>query len=133
MRASNAKKLKPTEYYGFKLDKKGRFNGKDLGYWHAKADELVMQCLVSAMNVDTRSLPGMLAHEQLRSLAMGVNPLLFEKVIMDIKIWKENFAVALSSMLAVPGSLYCAKHQPKATKRKRRKKVAKENRVDPLD
>lgn len=132
MPVASKAKGKPAEYYGFKLDKKGRFNGKDLGHWHAKAEELVMQCLVSAMNVDTRSLPGMLAHEQLRSLAMGVNPLLFEKVIMDIKIWKTNMQDALCAMLAMPGSSYCAKHAPKVAKR-RRKKAAKENRVDPLD
>jgi hypothetical protein len=34
-------------------------------------------------------------------------------------------------MMAEPGSLYCAKHQSK-TRRKRRK-PAKVNRVDPLD
>jgi hypothetical protein len=123
---------RPKTFMGFTLDKRGNFNGKPLSYWEDKADELLMQCLVSAMNVDTRSLVGAIAHERLKHLAMGINPNMFAKVLMEIEVMKANMGRALASMIAEPGSRYCKKHMPKAEKR-RRKKKAKENRVDPLD
>lgn len=124
---------KSRTYMGFQLDKKGNFNGKPLEHWVAKADELVMQCLVSAMNVDTRGIVGAIAHERIRHLAKGVNPVMFEKVIMDIEVMKANMGRILAAItMTEPGRHYCAKHAPKPAKRRRRK-VQKENRVDPLD
>jgi hypothetical protein len=122
---------KTQTYYGFKLDSKGRFNGKPLEHWINQADKLLMQCLISAANVDTRSLVGRIVSDRIVMLAQAINPALYRETQEEIRRMQANMHLLVASMMAEPGSLYCAKHQSK-TRRKRRK-PAKVNRVDPLD
>lgn len=135
----------PNTYMGFTLDKRGRFNGKPLEYWHAKSDELLMQCLISAMNVDTRSLPGAIVHERIKSLAQAINPEVFKRVWSEIMSMKAAIPLMVAAILGNDDpKMMCPKHARDyaraakknardAAKRKRRKKPKKENRVDPLD
>jgi len=126
---------KDKTYYGFKLDSKGRFNGKPLEHWRKQADKLLMQCLIMAANVDVRSLPGRIVSDRIIMLAQAIDPDGYKEVFAEIRQAQENLPKLLAAMLAEPGSLYCKKHMPKAEKarRRRRKKSSKENRVDPLD
>jgi hypothetical protein len=123
---------KPQTYYGFKLDSKGRFNGKPLEHWNKQADKLLMQCLISASNVDTRSLVGRIVSDRIILLAQAIDPDGYRETLQEIRRMQANMHLLVASMMAEPRSLYCKKHQPKPTKRKRSKKK-KDNRVDPLD
>lgn len=125
-----AKEVK--NYYGFKLDSRGRFNGKQLEHWIKQADKLLMQCLIMAANVDVRSLPGRIVSDRIMMLAQAIDPDGFKEVLAEIRRAQENLPKLIAAIMAEPGSMYCAKHQPKKTNRKRRK-ANKENRVDPLD
>jgi len=92
-----AKKTKMVN--GFPVDSKGHFNGKPMAHWDAKADELMIRCLLDAANLDTRSIIGAKAAERIINLAMAINPVLVRKLISDREIWQHNAGAALSSMI----------------------------------
>ena len=93
---------KPKTFMGFKLDRKGNYNGKPLAHWIAMADELVMYAIVRGINPDRLSIVHTMATERLTHLAMAINPELYRKIVDERDRCREAIPAILASMLADP-------------------------------
>ena len=106
MKARKSVKLKLKTFHGFKLDRRGNFNGKPIDYWQTEADKLVMYGLVTLYKRfdggPLSSLPGKLAFERLQKLATDVDPVLFARTCMEFDRMRENAMKMLGGVLAGP-------------------------------
>jgi len=124
---------KPKTFMGFTLDKHGKFNGKPLQHWLDMAEELVMTTIIRGINPSEHNFVHTIAAERLRGLGMAINPSLLYKLMEERDRCREAIPRIIGEMLGwKSGQQFCAKHAPKKSAKRRRKK-AKENRVDPLD
>jgi hypothetical protein len=65
--------------------------------WQTEADLLVMQQLIRAAEVDTRSAIGKLAHQRLMEIAEDENPILFKEVLTERKQMRNSFTRLLAA------------------------------------
>jgi hypothetical protein len=89
--------------HGWSKNKKF-FNGKPIEHWQKQADKLVIECLVRASNVDTRSIVGEMAHERLLALALAISPELLQEVLGDRARCQAGLALAMDAMLGNPST-----------------------------
>lgn len=89
-------------FHGFKLDRKGNFNGKPLAHWKAMADELVMYAIVRGINPDKLSLVQTMAAERLVHLAKAIDPDLYQRVTDERDNCRAAIPMLLTNMLADP-------------------------------
>lgn len=96
-----SKKRKPAEpaMPGFPVDGKGHYNGKPMSHWDAKADELMIRCLLDVADLDTGSIIGAKAAQRIMNLALAISPALVHKMTSDREDWRRNAGAALSSMI----------------------------------
>ena len=107
------KKVERRTFYGFELDRRGRFNGQLPSHWIARADELVMRAIVRGINPDKNSIAATIAVERLTNLAKALNPVLFQQVLDERMQCVAAIPQIIDSMLgwgAPKGVALCPKH-----------------------
>jgi hypothetical protein len=70
--------------------------GKSMAHWERMAKKLVVEQLVHASFVDTRSIPGKIASDRLIALARAEDPTLFDEVLKE----REGLAYGVARVLA---------------------------------
>jgi hypothetical protein len=88
---------------GWSRDKKF-FNGKPLSHWQWEADKLVIDCLVRASMVDTRSLVGEMASKRILELAKAENPHLYQTVLDERDRCRVGLAAVMGAMFENPST-----------------------------
>jgi len=88
---------------GWSKDKKF-FNGKPMSHWQWEADKLVIDCLVRASMVDTRSLVGEMASKRLLELAKNENPHLYQTVLDERARCQAGLRSLMGEMLGNPST-----------------------------
>lgn len=80
--------------------KEEMFNGKPMSHWNREADKLVIECLVRASRLDTRSIIGAQASERLINLAKAISPQLYADTEAQIALMQRNLALVLNDCIA---------------------------------
>lgn len=80
------------------------FNGKPIEHWQREATKLVIDQLVRASMVDTRSVIGAAASKRLLELAQAESPELYQETLTERARCQVGLATVMNAMLGNPAT-----------------------------
>lgn len=103
MKRKDTRKRHDIPAYGWSKNKKF-FNGKPAEHWDREAEKLVIDCLVRASMLDTRSIVGEKASKRLLELAQAENPELYQAVLDERARCQAGLRSLMGEMLGNPST-----------------------------